>query len=667
MAASQEPIVQQCVNTIKALAMDAVEKAKSGHPGTPMGLSSIAFELWTNYLRHDPHDPHWIGRDRFVLSAGHASMLLYALLHLSGYDLPLSELESFRQWGSKTPGHPEHDLTPGVETTTGPLGQGVGNAVGFALAVKIHAARFGQPFAPIRVFVIASDGDIMEGVSGEASSLAGHLELDNLIMIYDDNHITIDGNTSIAFSEDVAKRYEAYGWFVQSIDGHDHAQIRTALDRAIAEKDRPSFIRARTHIAQGAPHAVDTPEAHGAPLGEQEIQLTKKNMGWDPKRHFHIPQEVKDFFKEHGRKLAKQREVYNQQWNEWRVNHPKLAAEFNDFQTKKIPADLYEQLLQALGSEEEATRILSYKAQQIVGKLVPSLIGGAADLAASTKTLLKGEGDIARGQFQGRNIHFGIREHAMGAICNGLALFGGIIPYGSTFLIFSDYMRPSVRLSALMKLQCLWIYTHDSLFLGEDGPTHQPIEHLSSLHLIPDLQIVRPADGMEIAAAWVLALAYRKGPTAFALARQKLPRILRDSTVKNNDLLKGFYIVQEAKGGAPNLVLIATGSELHLAVGAKVKLEQQGHRVRVVSALSWEQFAKQDVSYQQAVLPPSTQKVSIEAGRTALWRKWVGEQGLCIGLDHFGASAPAHVLAEKFGFTVDAVSTSIQRWLRGQT
>ncbi|HEY8079111.1 MAG TPA: transketolase, partial [Labilithrix sp.] len=635
----------------------------SGHPGTPMGLADIAFEIFTRYLRYDPKDPHWIGRDRFVLSCGHASMLLYSMLHLSGYDLPMSELQNFRQWGSKTPGHPEHTHTAGVETTTGPLGQGVGNAVGFALAAKLQAARFGDAFDAIRVFALCSDGDVMEGVSGEASSVAGHLGLGNLVVLYDDNRITIEGETKLAFSEDVGKRYEAYGWFVQRIDGHDHGQIRAALDAATREKERPSFIVCRTHIANGAPHAHDTAEAHGAPLGKDELAATKKNIGWDPDKHFFVPEEVYGIFRDRASDLAQEKQAWEQKLAAWRKAEPEKATELDRFFAKHVPDDLYDTLLKSLPEKEDATRNISNALQQIVGEKVPSLIGGSADLAPSTKTLLKKSGSVGPKEFSGRNLHFGIREHGMGAICNGLALGGGVIPYGATFLIFSDYMRPSVRLSALGDLQCLWIYTHDSIFLGEDGPTHQPVEQLWTLRLIPNAAVVRPADALECAASWSIALARKKAPTCFALSRQKLPKIARDASFDPKNALRGCYVVNEATGGAPDIVLIATGSELHLATGARERLEKAGKKVRVVSGLCLEVFEQQDEAYRRSVLPKGAKVVSIEAGITEPWRKYTGEGGLAIGLDHFGASAPDKVLGEKFGFTVDAVTAKIQSWL----
>ncbi len=659
--------LQLAIDTIKTLSIDAVEKAQSGHPGTPMGLSNIAFELFARYMRHDPKDPQWIARDRFVLSCGHASMLLYSMLHLSGYDLPLSELVNFRQWGSKTPGHPEHGLTPGVETTTGPLGQGVGNAVGMALALKLKQARFGEPYAGARVFCIASDGDLMEGVSAESSSIAGHLGLDNLIVVYDDNHITIEGDTALAYSDDACKRYESYGWHAQFLDdGHDQAKIRAAIDRAIAHQQKtpqPCFIRARTHIGHGAPNKHDTASAHGEPLGKDEIAATKKAMGWDPAQSFFVPDAVRALFAERAKELAHEHAAWKTRHAAWRAANKELADKLDAFEAKAVPANLYEELLKAAPDKDDATRNHSGAIQQVVAKLVPSLMGGAADLAPSTKTLLKDAGNVGPGKFEGRNFHWGIREHGMGAVCNGMALTGGIIPFGATFLIFSDYMRPSIRLSALMEQQCLWVFTHDSIFLGEDGPTHQSIEQLWALRLIPHLYVARPADAFECAASWALAMGYRNGPTLFALCRQKLPRIVRDPGFDPKDALRGTYIVQDAPGGKPDVILIATGSELHLAVGAKTKLEATGKKVRVVSAMCLEAFEKQDAAYRERVLPKGVRRVSIEAGRTPPWKSIVGDEGLAIGIDHFGASAPDKVLGEKFGFTVDSVTARIQAWV----
>ncbi len=654
--------VELAINTVKTLSIDAVQKANSGHPGTPMGLADITVELFTRYLRYDPTDPKWIGRDRFVLSNGHASMVLYSMLHLAGYELPMKEIENFRQWGSLTPGHPESHLTKGVETTTGPLGQGIGNAVGFALAQRLSEARFGEPFAGSRVFAICGDGCLMEGISAEASSLAGHLGLSNLVLFYDDNHITIEGDTNLAYSDDAGKRYESYGWYVQHIDGHDRAQIREALDKALAQKDKPSFIVARTHIGHGAPNLHDTAKAHGEPLGEAEIELFKKSIGWDfPK--FTVPEPVKKLFAERAADNQKTHADWKARFDAWKKSKPELAKQLDSFLAKEVPADLYEQLLKQLPEKEDATRNTSNAIEQIVAGLVPSLIGGSADLAPSTKTLIKGSAGVSRGEFSGRNMHFGIREHGMGAVCNGMALAGGIIPFGATFLVFSDYMRPAIRLSAIMEQQCLWIFTHDSVMLGEDGPTHQPIEHYWALRLIPNVHFVRPADTLEVAAAWTHALGRKHGPTCFSLTRQKLPNVKRDAGFDPKNVLKGAYVAQEATGGKPDVVLVATGSEVQLAVGAREALEKAGKKVRVVSAPCLEAFAAQDAAYKESVLPKGAKMVSIEAGRPEPWKSVLGPDSLNIGLDHFGASAPDKVLAEKFGLTIGAVTAKVQAWL----
>ncbi len=657
-----DPREELAIQTVKTLAMDAVQKANSGHPGTPMGLADVTVELFLRFLRYDSKDPSWLGRDRFVLSCGHASMLIYSMLHLAGYDLPLTELEAFRQWDSKTPGHPEHGHTAGIETTTGPLGQGIGNAVGFALASKMMEARFGEPFKGSRVFAICSDGDLMEGVSGEASSLAGHLGLSNLVCIYDDNRITIEGETELAYSDDAGRRYESYGWFVQHVDGHDRNAIRAALERATAETKRPSMIVARTHIANGAPHAHDTAESHGAPLGDEEIAATKKAMGWDRPK-FSVPDEVRALFADRSKEPAKDKRDWQRRFDAWKKENGDRAKELEGFLARTVPADIYEQLAAALPGKDDATRGLSGALQQIVAKLVPSLVGGAADLAPSTKTLIKESGSVNVGTFEGRNLHFGIREHGMGAICNGMALYGGFIPYGSTFLIFSDYMRPSVRLAAIMNLQCLWIYTHDSVFLGEDGPTHQPIEQLWSLRLTPNLHVIRPADPLECAAAWAMALERKNGPTAFALSRQKVPTLKRDPGFDPKSVLRGAYVLQEASGGKPDVVIFATGSEVHLATGARERLEKVGIKARVVSAPCLERFAEQDAAYKKSVLPPGTKRVSIEAGRSDPWKMVLGEDALTLGIDRFGASAPDKVLAEKFGLTVEIITAKIEAYL----
>jgi transketolase len=649
-------LVDEAVKTLQMLAVDGVEKAASGHPGTPMALSAIAFEIWTRHLRYDPQEPSWPDRDRFVLSCGHASMLLYGLLHVAGFDLSLDELKSFRQWGTRTPGHPEAGLTPGVETTTGPLGQGISNAVGMAASLRMLRARAGETsgVATARVFGICSDGDLMEGVSAEASSLAGHLGLDNLIFFYDDNRITIDGATSLAFSEDVGARYEAYGWSVQHIDGHDHEQIRAALDRAVASVGKPSLIVARTHIGIGSPNKQDSEKAHGEPLGTKEVALTKDAIGWPKEPTFHVPETVRALFAERAAEGRAARDAWQRAMTAFEANEPTRAAAYAKLLRKEVPADLFEQLVAVAPRKTAATRVLSGAVEQKVAELVPSLAGGSADLNPSTKTYIEGSPALAKGRFEGRNVHFGIREHAMGSFVNGMAWTEGFIPFGSTFLVFSDYMRPAIRIAALSHLQSIFVFTHDSVFLGEDGPTHQPVEHYWALRLIPNVDLFRPCDGLECAAAWAHALARTNGPTVFALSRQNLADIPRAADFEPRSMLRGAYVLSEASG-APTRVLLASGSEVELAMATKALLEAEGERVRVVSVPCLELFLRQDAAYRDAVLPRCVPRVVLELGVTLPWRGLVGEGGLVVGLDHFGASAPQKVLAKQFGFTAEAV------------
>ena len=651
-----------CVAAIKTLAIDAVEKAKSGHPGTPMGLADIAFALWGTHLRFDPQDPHWIGRDRFVLSCGHASMLQYALLHLFSCGLSIDDLKNFRQWESKTPGHPECDVTAGVEMTTGPLGQGVSTAVGMALGSKMKQARFGKPYEGARTWVIASDGDMMEGISGEAASLAGHWGLGNLVVIYDDNRITIEGGTDLAFSEDVGARYAAYGWRVLRIDGHDTAAIHAALKEAGQDDGRPTLIVARTHIAHGAPKAQDTSEAHGAPLGADEIEAVKTGLKLDPKQSFFVSDTARAACARRVAELGAERAAWQQSFDLWAGANAASRAAMNDFEARTVPADLFAQLLKAVPEKEMATRDLSGAIEQVVAKLVPSLVGGSADLGPSTKTLLKNEGAIHKGDFAGRNLYFGIREHAMGAICNGLALSGGFVPFGATFLVFADYMKPAIRLGAVMHQASILVFTHDSFMLGEDGPTHQPIEHLWSLRMIPKVAVIRPADGMECAAAWTMALERKTAPTVFSLSRQKLKTLPRPAGFDASLMLRGGYVVQDG-GTKPDVVIMATGSEVGTALDAAKLLSEGGVAARVVSLPCIERFAEQDAAYIEQVLPTGVRRVSLEAGSTAPWAKWVGDTGLALGIDHFGASAPDMVLAEKFGFTGAQVAARIKSHL----
>jgi transketolase len=646
------------VKTVRFLSVDAVEKANSGHPGTPMALAGIGVELFTRYLRYVPDEPSWPNRDRFVLSCGHASMLLYSLLHLAGYDLPLDELKAFRQWGSKTPGHPEVHLTPGVETTTGPLGQGVGNAVGLALAGKMMGARVNQGDDTVidyRVFALASDGDLMEGVASEAASVAGHLGLDNLVVVYDDNKITIDGSTTISFSEDVGKRFESYGWFVQRIDGHDQAAVRAALDAAIAHQGQPSFIVARTHIAIGAPTKQDTSAAHGAPLGAKEVEATKKAAGWSLDT-FVVPDEAKAPFRA---RVEENRVVFSA----WKDKAAKSAA-YQTFSGRNVPANLLDELVKVAEPKADATRSHASKIQQRLAELVPSLVGGSADLNESCKTHIKASPDVKRGEFAGKNLNYGIREHAMGAISNGLALSGFFIPFGSTFLIFSDYQRPSVRLAALSELRVVFVYTHDSVFLGEDGPTHQPVEHLSALRLIPGLDVVRPADSLECAAAWTHAVMRDHAPTALVFSRHKLPALERPAGFSPTQMLQGAYVLSDSEN--PNVVFIATGSEVGIAVGAARLLAADGWRPRVVSAPCWDAFQRLADKDQEAVIGKGIPRVAIEAGRSTLWHAAVGPTGIVVGIDRFGASAPWEKIAEELGFTAEKVAARVKAEIKKQ-
>ncbi len=661
-----DPLVeQQAVECIRFLAADAVEQARSGHPGMPMGMADVAYVMWMRHLRHAPHDPAWPGRDRFVLSGGHGSMLLYALLHLTGYDLPLEELKRFRQWGSRTPGHPEHGHTPGVETTTGPLGQGFGNAVGMALAARMLAARVGEhPLAPApaRVFGMCGDGDLMEGVSSEAASLAAHWGLGNLTMVYDDNHITIEGDTALAWSEDVGARFAAYGWHVQRVDAYDRAAIDAAIGAAVAETARPSLIIARSHIAYGAPTKQDTAAAHGEPLGAEELAGAKRARGWPASPSFLIPDAVHAHFAARTAELDRARLEWEQRLMAWRAAAPADAARYGALLEQAVPADLFDRLVAQAPATAAATRAHGNAVLQQAAALVPSLIGGSADLEPSTKTWIKDAAAITRSGYGGRNLHFGVRELGMGAVLNGLALHGGFIPYGASFLVFTDYARPAIRLSALMGAQVVWVFTHDSVFLGEDGPTHQPVEHLEALRAIPGLRVIRPADGLETAAAWALALERRDGPTLLALTRQSLPALERPASFVPAHLRRGGYVVREAGGDA--LTLIATGSEVALAVEAARRLAAAGHASRVVSLPAPELFLAQERAWRDAVLPPGGRRVSIEAGCTGYWRRFIGEAGLAIGIDRFGASAPAADLARHLGFTPEAVVERVQAWAR---
>jgi transketolase len=653
---NQAQLDQLCINTIRCLSMDAIQKANSGHPGLPMGAAAMAYVLWTRFLKHHPGNPRWPNRDRFVLSAGHGSMLLYSLLHLTSYALSLDDIMQFRQWGSKTPGHPEYLPGAGIETTTGPLGQGFGNGVGMAIAQKYLAAYFNRPgheLVDYKIYAIVSDGDLMEGVASEAASLAGHLGLDNLIYLYDDNHISIEGSTDLAFTEDRAKRFEAYGWFVQRLaDGNDLEAVDRAICAAQAEKERPSIIMARTHIGFGSPHKQDTAEVHGTPLGEEEVKLTKQNLGWPLEPKFYIPEEARAHF----RKAIERGEQAEAQWQAhlavYRQAFPDLAVEWDRFVKRELPEGWAARLPSFSAADKPlATRQASGKVLTAIAPALPTLIGGSADLAPSTNTLIKGAGDFSRGHYGARNLHFGVREHCMGAVVNGMAL-SGLLPYGATFLVFSDYARPSLRLAAMMEAHSIFVFTHDSVFLGEDGPTHQPIEHLPALRAIPNLTLIRPADANETAVAWRLAIEHKGGPVALALTRQTVPIIDRGKHASAEGLTWGAYVLADSQGRAPEIILIASGSEVALALEAYGKLSAEGIAVRVVSMPSWDLFEKQTQSYKDEVLPPEvTARLAIEPASPLGWDRYVGSKGAVIGITRFGASAPYKVLAEKFGFT----------------
>jgi transketolase len=667
---------QLAINTIRFMSVDAVEKANSGHPGLPMGAAPMAYVLWSRFLKHNPANPFWEDRDRFVLSAGHGSILLYSLLHLTGYDLPLDQIKQFRQWGSLTPGHPERGLTPGVEVTTGPLGQGFANGVGMAIAEKHLAARYNRPGHEIvdhNTYMLASDGDLMEGVSSEAASLAGHLRLGKLICLYDDNHITLSASTDITFTEDRARRFEAYGWHTQTVkNGNDLEAIDRALRDARSERERPSLILIRTHIGYGSPHKEDTFDAHGAPLGKEEVKLTKQALGWPLDPPFYIPDQPLAHFRlalESGKRAE----------TEWKISlsgyseaFPSLAGDFRAEMAGELPRDWDADLpVFPADSTGMATRVASGKDLSSISGKLHSLIGGSADLDPSTHTALKAEGDFENpldeaGSLQGstgggwsyagRNLHFGVREHAMGSIANGLAVHGGILPFTATFLVFSDYMRPPIRLAALMKQQVIFVFTHDSIALGEDGSTHQPIEQLASLRLIPNLVVIRPCDANETQVAWRVAIETRTRPVALVLTRQDVPTLDRTQFAAADGLRLGAYVLADVPSGKPDIILIASGSEVSLIVAAAQRLSEKDIKVRIVSMPSWELFQTQARTYRDSVLPPSVRtRLAVEAGATQGWCKYVGGDGDVIGVDRFGSSAPGKILMLKYGFTVDHV------------
>ncbi|MAT99411.1 MAG: transketolase [Anaerolineaceae bacterium] len=644
---------RQAANTIRGLAMDAVQKAGEGHPGMPMGMADVAVVLWTQFLRHNPDDPQWPDRDRFVLSAGHGSMLIYSLLHLSGYDLPLEELKQFRQWGSKTPGHPENFHTVGVETTTGPLGQGITNAVGMALAERWLATRFNRLDHEIvnhHTYVIASDGDLMEGISQEASSLAAHLGLSKLIVLYDDNHITIDGDTELAFTEDRMARFAAYGWHTQQVDGHDPLAVKAAIEKAKAEGERPSIIACRTHIGYGSPNKQDTAGVHGSALGDEEIVLTKQALNWPTEPLFYIPDEARDFLHMDGRFQSE----WEKLWESYLSVYPEDAAEFKKFLNGDFSINWDEVLPQFEAGKSLATRASSGQVLNAIAPHIPNLLGGSADLTGSNKTDLKGEKGLTKDDFSGRYIYFGVREHAMGGILNGMALHGGVRPYGGTFLVFSDYMRGSVRLAALMGVPIIYVFTHDSIGLGTDGPTHQPIEHVMSLRAMPNMTVIRPADAAETAVAWRLAIENLSGPTSLILTRQGVPTLDRTKYADAAGAAKGAYVLSDADD--PQVLLLATGSEVQIALAAQAKLAEQNVAARVVSMPSWEIFAAQDAAYRESVLPRAiTARVSIEAGVPLGWERYLGFEGIAIGLNRYGASAPYKAIYENLGLTPEAI------------
>ncbi|MDD4050431.1 MAG: transketolase [candidate division Zixibacteria bacterium] len=652
------PNEQTIINCIRFLAVDAIEKAKSGHPGMPMGAAPMAFTLFSRFLGHCPDTPDWPDRDRFVLSAGHGSMLLYALLHVSGYDLPLEQLKNFRQWGSRTPGHPEYGHTPGVETTTGPLGQGLGNAVGMAIAERHLAARFNRPGFDIvnhYTYAIAGDGCLMEGISHEAASLAGHLGLGRLIVLYDDNHITIDGATDLAFTEDVIARFNAYGWRTQRVaDGNDCESIAGAIGNAKKTADKPSLIAIRTHIAYGAPTKQDSSDAHGSPLGAEEVRGAKQKLGWPLEPSFYVPPEAEEYrlrSQERGNKLH---QTWSNLWQSYQKQFPDEAKDFTAAIERNFPPDWKRSL--PVFDKTMATRSASGQIINALADKIPELMGGSADLTPSNNTLIKSSSNFTADNPGGRYIRFGVREHAMGAILNGLALHQGIIPYGGTFLVFSDYMRPAIRLAALMKLPVVYVFTHDSIGVGEDGPTHQPVEQIAALRAIPGLTVIRPADPNETTAAWELAMGNSHGPVALALTRQSVPLLdLPPETVREG-VRQGAYIVYQSSQNPLDLIIAATGSEVSPAIAAARLLEVTGKNVRVVSMPSWELFSAQPKEYRQAILPPGTKTMSVEAQVTFGWERWTGSHDYCLGVNHFGASAPGDVLFENFGFTPEKIA-----------
>jgi transketolase len=660
MNSTTQSIEQLSIDTVRILSIDAVQKANSGHPGTPMAIAPIGHVLWSQYMHYNPKSPQWPNRDRFILSAGHACMFQYSFLYLTGYDMTLDDIKNFRQLHSKTPGHPEYGLLDGIEVTTGPLGQGFANGVGFAIGQKHLAARYNKPgfnLFDYKIYAVCSDGDLMEGVTSEAASLAGHLELGNIIYIYDDNHISIEGDTDITFNEDVAKRFEAYGWHVQVVtDGNDINALSNAINNAKAETSKPSLIKVRTHIAYGSPNKVDTAGAHGSPLGADEVKLVKKFFGFDPEQSFVVPDEVLKYYRACGEKGAELEKKWNDLYKAYKEKYPELAAEYELAASGELPKGWDADLPVFKASDGKmATRQASGKVLNAIAGKLPSLIGGSADLAPSTDTTLKEYTSFTVEQRDGRNFHFGIREHSMGSALNGMALTKGIIPYGATFLLFSEYMRPPIRLAAIMKIRPIFVYTHDSIGLGEDGTTHQPIEQLISLRSIPNITVIRPADANETSQAWKVALEHKGGPVVLVFTRQGLPIIDQDKYGKATGLEKGAYILSDSEK-KPEIILIATGSEVPLILQAQAKLLEVGIQARVVSMPSWELFEKQDAAYKEKVFPKAIKKrLAVEAGSPLGWHKYVTDEGDIIAMHTFGESAPAEELFKEFGFTVDNV------------
>ncbi len=660
---------QKAINTIRMLAVDAVQKANSGHPGMPMGAAPMAYVLWTRFLKHNPADPKWIDRDRFILSAGHGSMLLYALLHLTGYDLPMEQLQQFRQWDSLTPGHPEYGLTPGVEVTTGPLGQGFTNGVGMAIAEEYLAATFNTPEHKLidhYTYAIVSDGDLMEGITSEAASLAGHLKLGKLIYLYDDNKISIEGDTAQAFTEDVGKRFEAYNWHVLRVDdGNDLDAIDAAIRAAQAETERPSLIMVRTTIGYGSPNKANTGEVHGSPLGPDEVQATKQNLGWPLEPTFLVPGDVLEHFRQAVDRGREAQAAWEQTFESWKAAVDETrVAQWQSMIDRTLPEGWDADLPTFDDGKPIATRVASGKVMNAIAPHLPALVGGSADLEPSTKTALTKFPWFSAEQRDGRNFHFGVREHGMGGIANGMAVHGGLIPYTATFLVFSDYMRPTIRLAALSHYPTVFIFTHDSIGLGEDGPTHQPIEHIMSLRLIPGLEVIRPADAKETAGAWVAAIknSAEGRATALLFTRQNIPVLELDPRSAIEGVDRGAYVLAEAEGGTPDVILIGTGSEVEIVLDARKLLAERGIKARVVSMPSWERFERQPVDYRETVLPPNiTARVSVEAGVTTGWEKWVGPQGVILGVDRFGASAPYKQIYQKLGLTADYVAERADR------